>query len=133
MKERQSEGERITDRQVELWIAGLLRFGVITAALLGLAGGIAHLVRHAGDVPSYVTFRGEPSALRHVTEVIAGAVSLRTDALIQAGLLLLIAVPILRVAVSVVAFALERDWLYVIVTMLVMGVLLFSLLGGVLS
>ncbi|HTZ50261.1 MAG TPA: DUF1634 domain-containing protein, partial [Spirochaetia bacterium] len=58
------------------------------------------------------------------------AVSLNTAALTQAGLLLLIAVPLFRVAVSIIAFAMERDWLYCVVTALVMGVLLFSLLGG---
>jgi uncharacterized membrane protein len=129
---RGPQGRRgaVTDRQVELWISLLLRVGVISAAVLGLVGGIAHLVRHSADVPSYSTFRGEPSSLRHVADVLAGAVSLKTEALIQAALLLLIAVPIFRVAVSVIAFALERDWLYVVVTALVMAILLVSLLGG---
>ena len=125
-----SRGGRVTDRQVELWISRLLRIGVLAATVLGLAGEIAHLAGHAREAPSYAVFRGEPAALRHVTDVIAGAVALKTEALIQAGLLLLIAVPIVRVAVSIVAFALERDWLYVVVTALVLGILLFSLLGG---
>jgi uncharacterized membrane protein len=121
--------ERPSDKQVEQWISVLLRVGVITAAALGIVGGIAHLAHHAGDVASYAAFHGEPSALRHVADVVAGALSRRSEAIIQAGLLLLIAVPIFRVAVSVVAFTLERDWLYVVVTALVMGILLFSLLG----
>ena len=121
---------RVTDKQVEVWISTLLRVGVIAAALLGLAGGVLHLVHHATDVPSYTAFRGEPAALRHVADVVAGALALHTEALIQAGLLLLIAVPIFRVAVSIVAFALERDFLYVVVTALVLGILLVSLLGG---
>ena len=130
MEKAPRRGRRVNDRQVQEWIATLLRVGVIAAACIGLSGGVAHLVRHGSDVPSYASFRGEPSALRHVADVIAGAVSLKTDALAQAGLLLLIAVPILRVAVSIVAFSLEKDWLYCVVTALVMGILLFSLLGG---
>jgi uncharacterized membrane protein len=125
-----SRGARVDDRRVQVWIATLLRAGVIAAACVGLAGGVAHLVRHGGDVASYASFHGEPSTLRHVAEVIAGAVSLNTAALTQAGLLLLIAVPLFRVAVSIVAFVLEKDWLYCVVTVLVMGILLFSLLGG---
>lgn len=121
---------QVNDRQVQGWIATLLRAGVIAAACIGLAGGVAHLVRSGNEAPSYASFQGEPSALRHVADVIAGAVSLNTAALTQAGLLLLIAVPIFRVAVSVIAFALEKDWLYCVVTSLVMGILLFSLLGG---
>ena len=132
MEKAPRAGRRVNDRRAQEWIATLLRVGVIAAACIGLAGGVAHLVRHGNDVPSYASFQGEPSALRHVAVVIAGAVSLKTDALAQAGLLLLIAVPILRVGVSIVAFALEKDWLYCVVTALVMGILLFSLLGGTL-
>ncbi len=120
----------VNDRTVQVWIATLLRAGVIAAACIGLAGGVAHLVRHAGDKPDYAAFASEPTALRHVADVVAAAVSLNTTALIQAGLLLLIAVPIFRVAVSIIAFALEKDWLYTAVTALVLGILLFSLLGG---
>jgi uncharacterized membrane protein len=46
----------------------------------------------------------------------------------QLGLLLLIATPIARVAFSIFAFALERDWLYVGLTTVVFAVLLFSIL-----
>ncbi|HUJ75812.1 MAG TPA: DUF1634 domain-containing protein [bacterium] len=128
---REPAGRRgVTDHTAQVWIATVLRAGVIAAACIGLAGGVAHLVRHAADVPAYASFHGEPAALRHVADVIAAAVSLNTSALIQAGLLLLIAVPIFRVAVSIVVFALEKDWLYCVVTALVMGILLFSLLGG---
>jgi uncharacterized membrane protein len=132
MDGRRAIGRRVNDRRVQVWIAALLRAGVIAAACIGLVGGVAHLARHGADVPSYASFQGEPSALRHVGDVIAGAVSLDTAALTQAGLLLLIAVPILRVAVSIIAFLLERDWLYCVVTAIVMGILLFSLLGGTL-
>ena len=50
--------------------------------------------------------------------------------IIQLGLLILIATPVARVAFSVVAFALERDRLYVVVTLIVLAVLVFSLAGG---
>jgi uncharacterized membrane protein len=48
-------------------------------------------------------------------------------AIIQLGLLILIATPVARVAFSVFAFAQERDWLYVVVTLIVLGLLLYSL------
>lgn len=120
----------LTDRQMERVIGGLLRIGVIVAASISGAGGIWYLSRHARDVPRFGTFYGEPPSLRSAGGVIGAALSLHSDALIQLGLLVLIAVPILRVAVSIVAFALERDWLYCAVTVLVLTILLFSLLGG---
>jgi uncharacterized membrane protein len=45
-------------------------------------------------------------------------------------LLLLIATPIARVALSVVGFAIERDRMYVAFTLIVLAILLYSLLGS---
>jgi uncharacterized membrane protein len=50
--------------------------------------------------------------------------------MIQFGLLLLIATPIARVAFSIFAFTLQRDRIYVIITLIVFAVLIYSLLGG---
>jgi len=49
---------------------------------------------------------------------------------IQLGILFLIATPVARVAFSGVAFALERDWLYVGIASAVLAVLMYSLLGS---
>ncbi|HEX9157497.1 MAG TPA: DUF1634 domain-containing protein [Syntrophales bacterium] len=116
-----------TDERVERVIGALLRWGVILAAAVVLAGGAVYLARHGSTVPEYRVFRGEPSDLRNVSGIIADAVSWHSRGLIQFGLLLLIAVPVARVAFSVVAFALQRDRTYVVVTLIVLAVLLFSL------
>ena len=50
--------------------------------------------------------------------------------LLRAGVLLLIATPVVRVAFSVFAFALEKDRMYVIFTLIVLSVLMYSLLGA---
>jgi uncharacterized membrane protein len=55
---------------------------------------------------------------------------LRGRSIIQFGLLLLIATPVARVLISAVAFALQRDRTYVLITLAVLGVLLLSLWGG---
>ena len=118
------------DRRMELLIGNLLRIGVSIAACLVAVGGAFYLVRRAAAVPHYGTFQGEPDFLEHVGKVVVAAISLRSEAIIQLGLLVLIAVPIFRVAVSVVLFLVKRDWLYTVVTLVVLAVLLFALLGG---
>lgn len=50
--------------------------------------------------------------------------------LIQLGLLLLILVPVVRVAIAAFAFHRQRDRLYVAISLLVLGLLLYSLLSG---
>ena len=48
-------------------------------------------------------------------------------AIIQFGLLLLIATPIARVTFSLVGFAMERDWTYAVITAIVLAILIFAL------
>ena len=57
------------------------------------------------------------------------AVALRGPGLIHLGLLVLIATPISRVAFSVPTFLYGRDWKYVVFTLVVLGLLLYSLSG----
>ena len=47
--------------------------------------------------------------------------------MITLGLFLLIATPVTRVGISIVVFLLERDRRYVVITLLVLTILLFSI------
>jgi uncharacterized membrane protein len=119
-----------TEHQVEQFIGNLLRGGVLIAALVVLGGGILYVVHHGAALPFYGSFQGEPEALRSIPGILADAWAHRGRGIIQLGLLLLIATPVARVVCAMVAFALQRDWLYVSVTVIVLSVLIYSLLGG---
>jgi uncharacterized membrane protein len=54
----------------------------------------------------------------------SGAFPWAAEALLTAGLLILMATPILRVVVSLVEYARMRDWFFVATTLIVFGVLL---------
>ena len=118
------------DERLERIIGILLEVGVSLSGALVVAGGVIYLIRHGSERPHYGIFAGEPSDLRTLSGIVAYAFSVHGRGIIQLGLLFLIATPVVRVAFSAVAFALERDWLYVAVTSLVLAVLLFSLAGG---
>jgi uncharacterized membrane protein len=120
----------LTDEQMDRIISILLRSGVLISALVVLAGGIYYLLRYGVALPEYGVFRGEPADLRSVSGIVKGALSFHTRGLIQFGLLLLVATPVTRVGFSILAFALQRDLTYVIVTLIVLTVLLYSLAGG---
>lgn len=120
---------RWTDHQVETIIGNLLRIGVMVAASIIIAGAIVYLVRHGGEYPSYHIFRGEPAEYKTFLGIWGQTLTGHGRGLIQLGLLLLIMTPIARVAFSLVAFIRQRDRLYVVVTLIVLGVLLYSLLG----
>jgi len=120
---------RWSDERVELFIGNLLRWGVVLAALVAAVGGALFLFLHGGMVADYRVFRGQPDALTSVSEVARNALLLRPEAIIQLGLLLLVATPVARVALSLFAFAKQHDQTYVIVTAIVLGLLLYSLAG----
>jgi uncharacterized membrane protein len=126
-----SNGARWTDDEVDQLLGNLLRAGVIVATIVVLIGGTFYLARHGFEIMDRRAFQGEPSALRAIGGIIRGVAAGRAAAIVQLGLVLLIATPVARVAMSLIAFLLQRDRVYVFVTAIVLALLIFSLTGGV--
>jgi uncharacterized membrane protein len=118
------------DGGVDMLLAYVLLVGVLAAAVLVFSGGVIYLYVHWHATAAYEVFRGQPPELRSVAGAFKSARALTGEGLIELGLLLLIATPIARVALSVILFARQRDWLYVGVTLLVLALLTYSLLAG---
>ena len=125
--------------KIELFIAQLLRIGVLTSFVIVLAGIVwvvatnqtGYHTINLDDLNSIIAYRaGHPDFPNSVGDVISGVLGLRPYALITLGLLVLIAIPVVRVAVSIGAFARQRDWLYVGITVFVLAMLLLSFALG---
>ena len=121
------EAPHLSDDTVEQIVGRLLQIGVLIAAAVTLVGGAMLLVQHGRSPTDYTIFRGEPAFLRSLSGIIAAALAHDSRAIVQLGLVLLIGTPIVRVAFTLVAFALQRDRVYVGVTALVLALLLFGL------
>jgi uncharacterized membrane protein len=119
-----------TDEKTEYIIGNLLRAGVMLAAIVVLVGGLLYLLRYGRLPADYRVFRGEPTDLRHVSGILRDAAALHSRGIIQLGLLILIATPIARVAFAVFAFAAESDRMYVVFSLIVFAILMFSLIGS---
>jgi uncharacterized membrane protein len=119
-----------TDRRMEEVIGSLLRAGVILSAVVVLFGGSIYLTRHYSQHADYRLFHGEPADYTSIRGILHSAYGLHGQGFIQLGLLLLIATPVARVAFSIWGFAEEHDRMYVIFTVIVLTVLLYSLLGS---
>lgn len=122
--------QQLEDHRVEVMVGTLLRWGVLSAALVTAVGGVLLLIGHGGDAMDYARFRGEPLGLTGLGEIVRGAFGGESTAIVQLGVVLLIATPILRVFITLLAFLHQRDRLYIVVTALVLAILLFGLLGG---
>lgn len=122
--------KRWSEERIELMMGHLLRSGVALAALVLFLGGVLYLTQEGTTTPRYRVFHGEPPELRCLSGIVHDALALRSRGIMQLGLLLLIATPVARVAFSLVAFVLRRDPTYVVVTVVVLTVLVYSLMRG---
>jgi uncharacterized membrane protein len=119
---------KFDDTRMETIMGQLLRFGVVLASTVVLAGGVFYLQDHAGERADYRTFVAHPLSLRHPAQWVDGIARGQANAIIELGILLLVATPIARVVFAAVGFAIERDRLYLAISLLVLAVLLYGML-----
>ncbi len=111
----------MTDERLEQIVGNLLRIGVGASAAVAGVGGLWYLLAHGFAAPGYHRFAprvfGLPSF--HVLSP--------PERIIFAGLLMLIATPVARVAFTLAAFALRGDRTYAVITLIVLLALIYSI------
>ncbi len=121
-------------RWVDTAISSLLRGGVllsIAVVTLGIALSFIHHPEYFSSRPALGSLtRGAMHYPSSVRAVVDGVRAGRGQAMVMAGLLLLIATPVARVALSIVVFIIERDRLYVAITAAVLTILLVGFAIG---
>jgi uncharacterized membrane protein len=118
---------KVDDKDVEQIMGNLLRYGVTLSAVVVFIGALFYLHQHGHELPNYKAFLGEPKRITQVKEIWETAFEGRGRSIIQLGLLILIATPIARIVFSIIGYTLERDYLYIVITLIVFSVILFSL------
>lgn len=115
------------DQRLEAAIGMMLRVGVTVAALVVLLGGVLYLLHPDAPAPDYTHFHATSKEASSIHGTISGVGQGSSASIIQLGLLLLIATPVVRVILALAGFLWERDKLYVLVSALVLAILVFSL------
>lgn len=128
--------EHWENKDVDLFIGKLLRYGVILSCIVTTIGGIIYVIQHHGSIPDYSPipfgedFLGVAEDLRRFSSIFQGVLTLDGASIIQFGVIILIATPILRVAISVFAFLFEKDYLYVVITLIVLAIIIANMVLG---
>jgi uncharacterized membrane protein len=131
----QATGARVS--RLENLISLVLRLGVLASLLCVVSGTVVTFIHH----PEY---RSSGAELRRLTEpaaafphtlgdVLSGVRAGRGQAIVAIGLLLLIATPIMRVAVSILVFFYQKDRIFTLITAVVLSLLLASFFLGRIS
>jgi len=125
-----SEPVRLSEHETEQLIGRLLQAGVLLAAAVTLIGGTLYLSQHGSSASAFSIFQGQPGNLTSIVGILRGVRAGQSEAIVQLGIVLLIATPIARVAFTLIAFALQRDRTYVLITLFVLTLLLYGLVFG---
>lgn len=128
--DKKNEAKLSTQQQLEPLLSNLLKYGVLISSAIVLMGGILYLIRHGVEPVDYQVFQGEPAAFCSPVGVVKAVLSGSRRGLIQLGLLVLVATPILRVIVSLLTFLRTRDFIYAAIATLVLTGLIYSLVGA---
>ena len=123
-------GRGVSEHEMEQLIGRLLQVGVLLSAAVTLIGGLLLLRDHGSAAPAFTAFHGQPGNLTSLIGILRGVRDGRSDSIVQLGVVLLIATPIARVAFTLVAFLIQRDRTYVVITLLVLALLLYGLIFG---
>ena len=112
----------ITIQDASAWV---LRVGVISSVIIMLVGTMISFFHH----PVSVQYMEQTALDDNAHNLWRGLRSLRGQAIIELGIYVLVLTPVLRVVTSMVLFCLEeKDWLYTIVTLVVLILTLVGLL-----
>ena len=120
----------LKDKDMQTIIGWILRGGVAVSMVLVFIGGVFFVYRHGYSVPDYKTFKGVPVFIQSLGGILNGVITFKGQAIIQLGIILLIATPVIRVAFSAVGFLLEKDYLYTFITLIVLLIILASMISG---
>jgi uncharacterized membrane protein len=120
----------MTDKRLEISIARMLRIGILMSATVVSTGGLLYLRNASSPRPDYSHFRAAQPSLRTVADILHGVSRIDPESVIQLGILILIATPIMRVGLCIVGFGRQGDKLYIAISTSVFIILMYSLFRG---
>lgn len=120
-------------REIGLILGKVLRIGVYSACIIAAIGGIIYMFYDNAILPNYkatTEFTGTAENLRDFKDIFRGVLALNGASIIQLGVIVLIATPIIRVALSIFTFLYEKDYLYVVITIIVLCIIMINMFFG---
>jgi len=121
---------KFKDKDMQAIIGWILRAGVVVSMSIVVFGGVLYVYRHGHSIADYHVFKGVPYFIRGTDGIYNGVLNFKGQAIIQAGILLLILTPIIRVGFSAIGFIMEKDYLYTAISLLVLLIIIASMVSG---
>jgi len=130
-KSNMVQEEKFGEKDFQTIIGNLLRYGVWISLSVAFIGGIVYLMHNGNQIEDYSVFKEND---RNIFEVIAaiynGAIQGNGESLIFTGIIFLFLTRVLRVLLLLFSFLLEKDYLYVGITLIVIMIIITSISFG---
>ncbi|WP_083558552.1 DUF1634 domain-containing protein [Flavobacterium johnsoniae] len=130
-KSKVMQHEKFGEKDFQTIIGNLLRYGVWISLSVAFIGGIVYLMHHGSEIEDYSVFKeNDRNIFEVISTVVNGAIDGQGEFLIFFGIILLFLTPVFRVLLSLFSFMLEKDYLYVVITLIVILIIITSISFG---
>lgn len=119
------------EKDFQAIIGNLLRYGVWISLSVAFIGGIVYLMHHGHEIEDYSVFKeNDQNIFEVIASIYHGVIQGKGVSIIFFGILLLFLTPVFRVILSLFSFLLEKDYLYAVITAIVIGIIILSISFG---
>ena len=123
--------EKFGEKDFQKMVGNVLRYGVWISLSVAFIGGIVYLLHHGSEIENYSVFKeNDRNIFEVITAVYNGVIQGRGESIIFFGVVLLFLTPVFRVLLSLFSFLLEKDYLYVVITAIVICIIIMSISFG---
>ena len=130
-KSRTMKQEKFGEKEFQSIVGNLLRYGVWISLSVAFIGGIIYLINHGNTIENYSVFHeNDRNIFTVIANIYSGVVQGEGESIIFFGIVLLFLTPVFRVLLSLFSFLLEKDYLYVVITLIVIAIIIGSISLG---
>jgi uncharacterized membrane protein len=123
--------EKSRQKDFQIIIGNLLRYGVWISLAVAFTGGIVYLINHGNDIENYSVFHeNDINIFKVIANVYTGLIQGEGESIIFFGIILLFLTPVFRVLLSLFSFLVEKDYLYAVITLIVISIIIGSISLG---
>lgn len=123
---------RFTDKNLQTIISAVLRNGVWLVLLFASIGGVLYVLQHGHEPVNYSVFIEKEQTIGEIFSTVFNHIQLgEAEAIIFVSVLILFLTPLLRLLLSLVSFVLEKDYMYVVITLIVLSIISASVYIGI--
>jgi uncharacterized membrane protein len=116
------------DMDLQAFISNLLRTGVIVAMTIVVIGLVMFVIAHGSQPAVYNNF--DATHVFSFSSFLDSLLQGNSSAIMELGVMVLIATPVARVLFTMIGFWLEKDRMYTVIAFLVLCIIIGSMLYG---